>query len=97
MQSPFMFFAGILASTTLALASVGANATDMFNQDDVSYIVSYSTPDGTKTVDLGPQGDLINLCEGCQVSLDDGQMIEAEPQDVVAIVEGKLSITELTQ
>ena len=83
------FFAAVLI-----VASVGAHATGISNQDGVSYMVMITTPDGTDSIELDPTSEIAEVCEGCQVSLEDGQVVHAKTTDTVTITGGELRISE---
>lgn len=89
---PFALFA--FSAVALSLVNTGANATDISNHDAVGYTLMVTTSDGTKTIEIDPNSDLADVCDGCEIFMEDGQMVNAKAPDVVSILAGELSISE---
>jgi len=84
----------VVAATVLTLLPLGAMATTILNQDNETYAVSISSSSGAEVIEIAPNSQQENICGGCDISLDDGQVIQAEADDVVVILDGALIIKE---
>jgi len=82
----------IAAVSALALSPVAGSATDIHNQDDAAHTVTLTTADGNMVVEMEAKSEALNVCEGCEVSLADGQSVKAMADDVVTIAEGALVV-----
>lgn len=87
-------FLSVLTLSAATFVAANAGATDLLSQDEVSHTVTITTKDGQKVVEIAPKGDLRNLCEGCNIALEDGQSVEAGNGDIVSIVDGRLAVEE---
>ena len=87
MHKPFL--AATLA-TALSFTGAGAFATDLQNLDDATYSVTLSDGADQRTLEVAPLSDITDLCDGCVVTLADGQSVETKGDTMVSIVEGKL-------
>ena len=75
----FVTFAAVAALAVMPLS--GAWAVDVVNQDaDV------------KDVEIGGNQTIENICDACEVTLDDGDPVKAEGNQVVTIKGGKATI-----
>lgn len=94
MRRVFPASLSVLFVAALSLASMGANATDISNHDAVSYTIMVTTNDETKTIVLDANSDFAEVCEGCEIFMEDGQIVQAKNTDMVIIAGGELSIAE---
>ncbi|WP_069957972.1 hypothetical protein [Magnetovibrio blakemorei] len=94
MRRVFPASLSVLSAAVLSLASMGANATDISNHDAVNYTIMVTANDVTKTIVLDANSDLAEVCEGCEIFMEDGQIVQAKNTDMVIIAGGELSIAE---
>ena len=82
------------AACIMAFAAATAGAADLYNQDDTAYQVTITTPNGVELLELASKTEARNICEGCEISLPDGQNVTVKTEDIVFIEGGKLEIDE---
>lgn len=83
-----------LSAAAMTLAATWASATDILSQDETGHVLTITTSAGPQPVQIASKEDLIGICEGCIIALENGQAVEAKPDDMVFIVDGVLSIHE---
>lgn len=83
-----------LSAAAMSLAATFASATDVLSQDAVGHVLTVTTSAGPQAVQIASKEDLIGICEGCIITLENGQAVEAKADDLVFIVDGVLSIHE---
>ena len=88
-------FTAICATAAVLLAASNAQATDVLSKDDQGYELTVIFDSGTKTVAIGPKGDLRSVCsESCVIRMPDGQGVQVKESDIVFIIDGKISVYE---
>ncbi|MDH5488462.1 MAG: hypothetical protein OEX17_00870 [Rhodospirillaceae bacterium] len=95
-----MRFATTLSvATTIALLSVSAGATDIISHSENAHTLSITMADGTTAmVDVAAKGEVLDVCEGCTISMEngteaEGTSVQAEKGDLVVLTaEDKLQI-----
>ncbi|HEY9079866.1 hypothetical protein [Magnetovibrio sp.] len=83
-------FAVAAVISAVAVMPLAAGATDLFNQDTVGYTVTLTTADGTTTLDIAAESENMGVCDGCEISLPEGEKVAAAADDTVIITDGVL-------
>jgi len=86
----FVTFAAVAALAVMPLS--GAWAVDVVNQDADGYTLLVGSGDDVKDVEIGGNQTIENICDACEVTLDDGDPVKAEGNQVVTIKGGKATI-----
>lgn len=83
------------AATAAFFDAAGAAATDILSQDEQEYELTVVSDGGETKVVIAPKGDLRSVCsESCVVHMPDGQNVKAGPNDILFIMDGKISLYE---
>jgi len=86
------FAIGVSAAVSLMPALV--SATDVMSRDSVPHTLTLITSSGTQALVLEPMADMRSVCEGCEITMVDGQSVSAKDDDIVFVENGELSIHE---
>ncbi|HEY9163690.1 MAG TPA: hypothetical protein VIN57_03680 [Magnetovibrio sp.] len=84
----------MFAATALLLSVSAASATDLLNQDADAHMVTVTTAEGSDTIEIAPSSEVMDVCHGCTLALENGEPVDAMAADVVMIIDGALSIQE---
>lgn len=84
----------LLASATVMFTVANAQATDVLSQEDVARVLTLTSKTETKTIEVPAKGEARNLCDGCIITMEDGQSVDAKPNNIVFLMDGKISIYE---
>jgi uncharacterized protein YdbL (DUF1318 family) len=84
MRSRWM--AGLVAALLAAASlSVPARAASVVNEDKTPYVVLVTTDRGTREINLRPGQTVRDLCESCEVSIEDIGLLTVGKGDKVVI------------
>lgn len=84
----------MFAATALVLSVSAASATDLINQDGDAYEVTITSADGSNTIEIAPESEMMDVCKGCAIALEGREPVDAKAADVIMIVDGALSVME---
>jgi len=84
----------LVACSAITLTFAGAQATDVLSQDAKPHVLTVTSANGQKTVEIAAKGDARNICEGCTIALENGQMVTPKAGDIVFLDKDALEIYE---
>lgn len=84
----------MFAATALLLSVSAASATDLLNQDTDVHVVTVTTAEGSDTIEIAPMSEMMDVCHGCTIALENGEPVDAMAADIIMIVDGAISIQE---
>lgn len=83
-----------IAVTTCLFSVQDVQATDILSQDSEAHVLIITEDEMERIVDIEAMGEIRDVCNGCTITLEDGQSITAKANDIVAIIDGKLIADE---
>jgi len=87
--------AATVAALGLALHAGAASATDLVNQDEIDYTLTLTDDAGSShTVEIASATEILDVCEGCTITLEGIDPITASAHDVVVIIDGTFTVQE---
>ncbi len=82
----------VMAAAAIAMLPItGAFAVDITNQDDVNHVVSIGNNGDLSELEVGAGETMIDVCEACTVQIGDDVPVQAQGEQVVIIIAGKLN------
>lgn len=87
-----LIVAGVAAAYLTSVHAV--SATDILSHDLIDHELIITEDELERSVELAAMGEIRDICNGCIISLEDGQTVIAKENDVIAIIEGKLVADE---
>lgn len=78
--------------SAVAVLPLAVGATDVLNSDDTAYTLTLTSDEGTKTLEIAPDSQNIGVCDGCEISLPDGEKLSAAPDDTIVIADGVMLV-----
>lgn len=83
----------ILSALVLTFPLSTAHAVDIVNQDDVMRTVLVTDDAGDREYEIDAKALISDACQKCAIMIND-EVLEAEGEDVVSIIDGKLNINK---